>query len=98
MRSKLLWSVAPALIATFITAVGTGAAPVEHATDADTNPTTAPVHTLHLGLWFDSTADAAAAGCAANQTRFNGDHTAGIQVFNTTNLPGEDGPLGRFGR
>ncbi|MBZ5639515.1 MAG: hypothetical protein LAO51_12280 [Acidobacteriia bacterium] len=83
---------------TFIVAPGPGAAPVLHPGDANVNPATAPVHTLHLGMWFDSTADAAAAGCAANRTPFNGDHTAGIQVLNTTNFPDEDGPIGRFGR
>src|SRR5262249_24359876 len=29
--------------------------------DAASNPTTEPVHTFHLGLWFNSPADAAAA-------------------------------------
>jgi len=47
-------------------------------------------------MWFDSTADAVEAGCAANQTPFNGDHTAGIQVLNTTNFPDGDGPIGQF--
>jgi hypothetical protein len=83
---------------TFIVAPGAGAAPVLHTGDADVNPATAPVHTLHLAMWFDSTADAAAAGCAANRTPFNGDHTAGIQVLNSTNFPDGDGPIGQFGR
>ena len=85
---------------TFIVAPGPGAAPVVHADgvfpDASTNPPTAPVHTFHLGMWFDSTAEAAAAGCAATQTPFNGDHTAGIQAMNTTNFPDLDGPIGQF--
>lgn len=82
----------------FIVAPGAGAAPVVHPADANVNPPTAPVHTFHLGMWFDTTADAVAAGCAANRTPFNGDHTAGIQVLNTTNFPDDDGPIGQFGR
>lgn len=81
----------------FIVAPGPGAAPVLHAGDANTNPTTAPVHTLHLGMWFDSFAAAGAAGCPAGRTPFNGDHTAGIQVMNTTNFPDGAGPIGQFG-
>lgn len=83
---------------TFIVAPGPGPAPVVHPADASTNPQTAPVHTFHLGMWFDSTAEAAAAGCPTGQTPFNGDHTAGVQVLNTTNFPDGDGPLGQFGR
>jgi hypothetical protein len=83
---------------TFVIAPGPGAAPVLHAADANSNPVTPPVHTFHLGMWFDSTADAQAAGCSANRTPFNGDHTAGIQVLNTTSFPDLDGPIGRFGR
>jgi hypothetical protein len=82
---------------TFIVAPGPGPAPVEHPQDASTNPQTAPVHTLHLGMWFDSTAEAAAANCPTGQTPFNGDHTAGVQVLNTTNFPDGAGPLGQFG-
>ncbi len=81
---------------TFIVAPGAVAAPVVHPADASTNPSTAPVHLFHLGMWFDSTAEAAAAGCAAGQTPFNGDHTAGVQVLNTTNFPDGDGPIGQF--
>ncbi len=80
-------------IETFIVAPGSGAAPVVHPADASTNPATAPVHTYHLGMWFDSAADAAAAGCASTVTPFNGDHTAGIQVLNTRNFPNDAGPL-----
>lgn len=82
---------------TFVVAPNVGAAPSEHPADAVTNPQTAPVHTLHLGMWFDSTAEAQAAKCSANPTPFNGDHTAGIQVLNTTNFPDLAGPLGQFG-
>ncbi len=81
---------------TFVVAPGTGAAPVIHPADASTNPATAPVHLFHVGMWFDSTTEAAAAGCAAGQTPFNGDHTAGIQILNTTNFADGDGPLGQF--
>ena len=81
---------------TFIVAPGVAAAPVLHPSDAATNPQTPPVHLFHVGIWFDSTAEGAAAGCGAGQTPFNGDHTAGIQVLNTTNSPDGDGPLGRF--
>jgi hypothetical protein len=47
----------------------------------------------HLGLWFDSAADAAKAGCPATPTPFNGEHYAGIQVLNTATFPDLQGPL-----
>jgi hypothetical protein len=82
---------------TFIVAPGSAPAPVVHNSppfpDATTNPPTAPVHTFHLGLWFNSPADASAAGCPNTVTPFNGDHTAGIQVLNTSNFPDGEGPL-----
>jgi hypothetical protein len=78
---------------TFIVAPGSAPAPKPHAADASINPSTAPVHMYHLGLWFDSPADATAAGCPATVTPFNGDHTAGIQVLNTRNFPDLVGPL-----
>jgi hypothetical protein len=81
---------------TFIVANGVAPAPVIHPADAATNPATPPVHLFHLGMWFDSTAEASAAGCSAGQTPFNGDHTAGVQVLNTTNFPDNDGPIGQF--
>src|SRR6266446_3421404 len=81
---------------TFVVTPGVAPAPVVHPADASTNPATAPVHLFHLGMWFDSTAEASAAGCAAGQTPFNGDHTAGVQVLNTTNFPDGDGPIGQF--
>lgn len=81
---------------TFIVGPGVAPAPVEHPVDANANPQTAPVHLFHVGMWFDSALDAAAAGCAASQTPFNGDHAAGIQVLNTTNFPDNDGPIGQF--
>ncbi|HEX9420700.1 MAG TPA: hypothetical protein VGA81_16715, partial [Methylomirabilota bacterium] len=84
-------------IETFIVAPGVAMAPVVHDDgpfpDADMNPATPPVHTYHLGLWFNSPDDAAAAGCPNTVTPFNGDHTAGIQVLNTSNFPDDQGPL-----
>jgi hypothetical protein len=84
-------------IETFIVAPGTGAAPVVHAVDASTNPETDPVHTYHLGLWFNSPADAARAGCPNAETPFNGDHTAGIQALSTRGFADDHGPLRRIG-
>jgi hypothetical protein len=86
-------------IETFIVAQPPGdqPAPVVHDQppfpDAEANPATEPVHTFHLGLWFNSPADAQAAGCAATVTRFNGEHNAGIQVLNTSNFPNDHGPI-----
>lgn len=76
----------------------TAPAPVVFPTDGSANP--APldaanpsIQTYHLGLWFDSPAAAAAAGCPNTQTPFNGEHNAGIQVLNTANFPADSGPL-----
>jgi hypothetical protein len=80
-------------IETFIVAPGSAPAPVVHNLDASTNPATAPVHTFHLGLWFNSPADAVHAGCPGNVTPFNGDHNAGIQVLSTKNAADDQGPL-----
>ena len=81
---------------TFIVAQGSVPAPTVHNNafpDAAMNPVTNPVHTYHLGLWFDSPQDAANAGCPGDVTPFNGDHDAGIQVLNTSNFPDLAGPL-----
>jgi hypothetical protein len=81
---------------TFIVAQGSVPAPVVHSgafPDAATNPVTGPVHTFHLGLWFNSPIDAANAGCPGDVTPFNGEHNAGIQVLNTSNFPDLQGPL-----
>jgi hypothetical protein len=82
---------------TFAVAVGTAEAPQTHTAkpfpDADKNPVFKPVHTYHLGIWFDSVEAAKANGCPAVQTPFNGDHTAGPQVLNTGNFPNDEGPL-----
>lgn len=86
-------------IETFIVAPGATTAPQVHDTqpfvDATTNPATGPVHTYHLGLWFNSPDDARKAGCAATVTPFNGEHHAGIQVLNTGNgnFTNDQGPL-----
>ena len=78
-------------VETFAVAPGTGAAPVVHDTgtikDASTNPPFAPVHTYHVGVWFNSGVDAAAARCANAVTPFNGDHTAGPQALSTRSSP-----------
>jgi hypothetical protein len=83
-------------IETFIVAPGSAPAPVVHSSDASSNPPTAPVHTFHLGLWFNNPADAVRAGCPGNTTPFNGDHTAGVQVLNTSNFPDTQGPLSQL--
>jgi hypothetical protein len=83
-------------IETFIVAPGSGPAPVVHNGDANSNPATAPVHTYHVGLWFDSPAAAQAAGCPNTVTPFNGDHTAGIQAVSTRNFGDLNGPLRRI--
>jgi|KBSSwiStaDraftv2_1062776.scaffolds.fasta_scaffold480907_1 hypothetical protein len=83
-------------IETFIVAPGSGPAPRVHnapIADATTNPATAPVHTYHVGVWFNSPADAAAAGCPATVTPFNGDHSAGIQALSTRKFADDQGPL-----
>ena len=86
-------------IETFIVAQPPGGqpAPVVHDRppfpDASSNPATEPIHTYHLGLWFGSPHDAVSAGCPGTVTRFNGDHTAGIQVLSTRNFPNLEGPL-----
>jgi hypothetical protein len=84
-------------VETFIVAPGAAPAPVvldqPPFPDAASNPATAPVHTFHLGLWFNSPADAAAAGCPATVTPFNGEHNAGIQILSTRNFPDDQGPL-----
>jgi hypothetical protein len=61
--------------------------------DAVLNPATEPIHTFHLGLWFNSAVDAANAGCPGTVTRFNGDHNAGVQALSTRNFPTLEGPL-----
>jgi hypothetical protein len=86
-------------VETFAVAPGTAPAPVVHTSpiaDASSNPAFAPVHMYHLGLWFDSSATAAAAGCANVVTPFNGTHTAGPQVLSTRQFAQLSGPLRRI--
>lgn len=78
---------------TFAVAIGTAVAPRLHPTDARVNPTFAPIHTLHIGIWFDSPEAARRAGCPDIVTPFNGDHDAGIQVLSSRNFPDKGGPL-----
>jgi len=52
-----------------------------------------PVELDHLGIWFADPTDAGNAGCPATSTPFDGDHTAGIQVLNTSNFADASGPL-----
>jgi hypothetical protein len=84
-------------IETFIVAPGVAPAPLVFNDppfpDAAQNPATGPVQTYHLGLWFNSPADAQKAGCPATLTPFNGEHNAGIQVLNTSIYPDDKGPL-----
>ncbi len=87
-------------IETFAVAVGTAPAPQTHTKppfpDAKSNPQFAPIHTYHLGVWFNSPDDAKKNGCPTTVTPFNGDHTAGVQVLNTASFPALKGPLSRI--
>jgi hypothetical protein len=87
-------------VETFLVAPGSAPAPVVHRRppfpDANSNPQTAPVHTFHLGLWFNRPRDAAAAGCGNTVTPFNGTHNAGVQALSTRNFADGHGPLGRL--
>jgi hypothetical protein len=81
---------------TFIVAPGSATAPVVHHDafpDAQTNPPTGPVHTFHIGVWFNSPADAVKAGCPGDVTPFNGEHNAGIQALSSRNFLDAQGPL-----
>ena len=69
------------------------AALVAHSAASSTNPATGPVHTFHLGLWFNDPADSVKAGCANAVTPFNGDHNAGPQALSTKNFANDQGPL-----
>jgi hypothetical protein len=61
--------------------------------DADHNPMTNPVQLYHLGLWFNSPADAQKAGGPGTVTPFNGEHNAGVQILDTSNFADDQGPL-----
>ena len=78
----------------FAVAPGSVPAPQVDDADAETNPAFAPVHTYHVGLWFGSPEEAAAAGCPATVTPFDGGgHEAGVQAFSTRNFGALHGPL-----
>lgn len=85
-------------VETFVVAPGSVGAPTPHGSlDASSNPVVAkPVHMFHLGLWFDSGANAASAGCPNVVTPFNGTHNAGPQVLNTHNFGNLNGPLNKI--
>jgi hypothetical protein len=84
---------------TFIISPGATPAPNEFldppavVPEATNGVQTNPVQMYHLGLWFDSPADAAKAHCPSTPTPFNGEHDAGIQVLNTAKFPDLAGPL-----
>lgn len=82
---------------TFAMAPDSGPVPVVHGDgpnpDASTNPVFAPIHTYHLGLFFDSPEDAQDGGCPGTVTPFNGEHRAGIKALSTRNFPDDRGPL-----
>jgi hypothetical protein len=86
-------------IETFVVAPGATSAPDTFPSgpfpDATTNPATNPIQMYHLGLWFNQTSDAAAAGCGSTETPFNGTHTAGVQALSTRNFPPLAGPLSK---
>jgi hypothetical protein len=84
---------------TFAVAPGTAPAPSVHHSpipDATSNPAFGPIHTYHLGVWFNSPKDAVKAGCPGATTPFNGEHNAGVQVLNTAQFPVTAGPLSRL--
>jgi hypothetical protein len=83
-------------VETFIVSPGTVPAPVvfnSNFPDSSTGTTVGRVHTYHLGLWFNSPADAGRAGAGTAVTPFNGEGNAGRQVLNTANFPDLAGPL-----
>jgi len=67
--------------------------PPANVPEATVGIATNPVQLYHLGVWFDSAADAAKAGCPNTATPFNSKHNAGIQVLNTASFPDTPGPL-----
>ncbi len=80
----------------FIVAPGSVPAPQLHHNafpDAQLNPSSGPVHTFHVGVWFDSPADAVRAGCPGDVTPFSGEHAAGIQLLSSRNFIDAQGPL-----
>ena len=85
-------------IETFIVAPGGGQpAPTPHPADADTNPATPPVHTFHLGLWFNSGTDAAAVGCPNVGHAVQRRPHRRSPVLSTQQFAPTEGPLGQLG-
>jgi hypothetical protein len=83
-------------VETFIVSPGAVPAPVVFNNtfpDSNIGALVGRVHTYHLGLWFNSPADAARAGAGGAVTPFNGEGNAGRQVLNTANFPDLAGPL-----
>jgi hypothetical protein len=82
---------------TFVMAPDSGPAPFIHREgprrDASTNPEFRPIHTYHLGLFFDSPEAAERAGCPDDVTPFNGNHRAGFKALSTRNFGDRRGPL-----
>jgi hypothetical protein len=81
---------------TFAVAPGSTSAPQVDGKDDTTNPAFGPIHTLHLGLWFNTPAGASRAGCPTSVTPFNGDHNAGVQALHTNPIGNDRGPLDRI--
>lgn len=82
---------------TAIVAPGVTMAPVLHTAppfpdDNSNNGVQDPIHTFHVGLWFQNAAAAAAAGCPNTVTPFAARHQGGIQALKTENVNGL-GPL-----
>jgi len=63
----------------------------------DTNVKFRPTNQFHVGLWFNSAQDAAAARCPGTVTPFNGEQHAGVQILSTRNFPADHGPLEGIG-
>ena len=81
-------------IETFAVSPGIVSAPQTHpGDDAILAPAFKPVHTYHVGFWFDSPQSAKRAGCPGTTTPFNGDHTAGVQAMTTNQFGNRTGPL-----
>ena len=82
---------------TFVVAPDVGHAPVIHDSgpfpDASSNPKFGPIHTYHLGLFFDSPGAARRAGCPDDVTPFNGEHRAGFKALSTRQFADDQGPL-----
>ena len=78
---------------TFVVAPKSTVAPSIHKGDASSNPATKPIHTYHVGLWFNSPKDAYRAGCNGATTPFNGEHNAGVQILNSGTYAPTRGPL-----